>query len=202
MKMETAVFEAAFGTSKQLIPSTLPEVVFSGRSNVGKSSMLNKLLNRKSLARVSQTPGKTITINFYKLDTVRLVDLPGYGYSRRAKTEQMRWAELMEGYFRSGRNIAMVMQLIDFRHPCSQDDITMLRFLMDAGMPFCVLLTKSDKLKKTERLHREQMVREELKFIPEHIVKIPFSAVTGEGVEEIKEIIRKVELPKGEFDVT
>ncbi|HJD23891.1 MAG TPA: ribosome biogenesis GTP-binding protein YihA/YsxC, partial [Firmicutes bacterium] len=122
MKIETAVYEFSAGVADQLKPSTLPEIAFSGRSNVGKSSLLNKLLQRKSLARVSATPGKTATINFYRVDTMRLVDLPGYGYARVSDAERHRWADLIEGYFNDQRDLRLVLQLVDMRHPPSKDD--------------------------------------------------------------------------------
>ena len=122
MNYNNAAFEKAFGTFEQLESSDLPEVCFSGRSNVGKSSLINKVLNRKSLARVSSQPGKTVTINFYKLDALRLVDLPGYGYAKVPFREKDRWSTLMEGYFRSGRDIRMVFQLVDMRHSPTEFD--------------------------------------------------------------------------------
>ena len=109
MNIHAAVFEGAAGHSNQLLPSDLPEVAFSGRSNVGKSSLINRLLNRKSLARTSATPGKTITINFYGAGDVRLVDLPGYGYAKVSKTERLRWSELVEGYFQAERKLRLVL---------------------------------------------------------------------------------------------
>ena len=126
----------ACGTFAQLPACTTPEVAFAGRSNVGKSSLLNKLLNRKSLARVSAKPGKTITINFYALDGVRLTDLPGYGYAKVAQSEKKRWAEMMEGYFGSRRTIRLVVQLIDMRHPPSADDLAMLDYLVQMQVSF------------------------------------------------------------------
>ena len=143
MKLETAVFEASFGRAQQLPASDLPEIVFSGRSNVGKSSLINKLLNRKALARVSATPGKTTTINFYRLDVLRLADLPGYGYAKRSKEETRRWSSLVEGYFDSERNIALVAQLVDMRHPATPDDIMMLEFLLERSMPFALCLPRA-----------------------------------------------------------
>ena len=119
MKIETAVFEASAGLAGQLPASTLPEVAFSGRSNVGKSSIINRLLNRKALARTSATPGKTATINFYKLDTLRLVDLPGYGYAKVSASEKKRWSELIDGYFQAERDLRLVVQLVDMRHPAT-----------------------------------------------------------------------------------
>ena len=193
MKWQAAAFESAFGTASQLTESTLPEFVFSGRSNVGKSSLLNKILGRKSLARVSSMPGKTITINFYRLPEARLVDLPGYGYSKRSLREKERWAELVEGYFAGNRKIALVLQLIDIRHPCSEDDLTMLRFLMDKGLPFGVVFTKSDKLNKTQRAERLAAFEKELGFLPKEVVKIPFSSANGEGVEDVRQWLEQIE---------
>lgn len=193
MRFDNARFEMACGTFAQLPACTAPEIAFSGRSNVGKSSLLNKLLNRKSLARVSAKPGKTITINFYALDGVRLTDLPGYGYAKVAQSEKKRWAEMMEGYFGSGREIRLVIQLIDLRHPPSADDLSMLDYLAQMQYPFVIALTKCDKLNKTERAARMEALKDELVAYPE-IRKIPFSAVTGEGAEEIRtEIAAAVE---------
>ena len=188
MRFDKIDFTAAYGTSKQLPPSGMPEVVFSGRSNVGKSSLINKVFNRKSLARVSSVPGKTITVNFFKGDGVYFVDLPGYGYAKREFNEKKRWAELMEGYFQSGRNISLVIQLIDMRHAPSQDDMIMLNFLKESGIPFIIALTKCDKLNKTETEKRREELKEELADYPE-IRKIEFSAIKGTGVEEIKAAI-------------
>ena len=140
------------GLPKQFPGDRLPQVAFSGRSNVGKSSLINSLLNRKSLARVSGEPGKTITINFYDIDKkLYLVDLPGYGYAKAAPGEKRRWAELMEGYFSSGRDIRLVVQLVDMRHMPTEQDLQMIEFLVANNIPFIVALTKCDKLNKTER---------------------------------------------------
>ncbi|MGN0520898.1 MAG: ribosome biogenesis GTP-binding protein YihA/YsxC [Candidatus Fimenecus sp.] len=189
MNLQTASFEAAYGTFAQLPPSDLPEIAFSGRSNVGKSSLLNRLFNRKSLARVSSVPGKTVTINFYTVGDVRFVDLPGYGYAKVPKAEKMRWAEMMEGYFNSDRNVKLVVQLVDMRHPPTKDDLQMLSFLRENRIPFVIALTKCDKLNKTEYAARMQAVQTELDFVPQEYV-IPFSAVTGAGSEALLEVIR------------
>ena len=191
MNYNNVIFEASFGEHKQFFASNLPELCFAGRSNVGKSSLINKVLGRKSFARVSTKPGKTITINFYKLDGVRLVDLPGYGYAKISGDEKMRFARLMEGYFGEGRNIKNVFSLIDMRHSPTADDIDMLHFLLDAGLPFTVVLTKSDKLNKTEREKRISAFKEELAFLPDDTQIIPFSAEKGEGVEKIRAIIEE-----------
>lgn len=185
MNLHLADYELSAGTSRQLPNPTLPEIVFSGKSNVGKSSLLNKLLNRKALARVSATPGKTVTINFYKVDTVRFVDFPGYGYAKRADSERKRWAELAEGYFAQNRNVALVVQLIDIRHHHSKDDDTMLRFLADSGLPFVIVLTKADKLNKTQLATRLREVEEEMNFLPNGVLKLPVSSTNGSGIEEL-----------------
>lgn len=192
MNYNKVQFEAAFGTLKQIPASDLPEIVFAGRSNVGKSSMLNRLFNRKNLARVSSMPGKTITINFFKVEDVRIVDLPGYGYAKVAKGEKRRWAEMMEGYFQSPRNIKLVVQLVDMRHKPSEDDYVMMRFLQDAGLPFIVAATKSDKLNKTQYNERKNALREELAEFGDNLTIIPFSSEKGEGTDEIKSVIESV----------
>ena len=151
MNFNNVTFERSFGISSQLPPSTLPEVAFAGRSNVGKSSMLNALFGRKSLAKVSQKPGKTSTINFFATEGARFVDLPGYGYARVAKSEKGRWAELIEGYFNQDRNFALVVSLVDIRHEAQQLDLNMINFLMEAGVPFAVVLTKADKLSRNQQ---------------------------------------------------
>ena len=193
MNYNKVEFEAAFGTLKQIPQSDLPEIVFAGRSNVGKSSMLNRIFNRKNLARVSSMPGKTITINFFKVENdVRIVDLPGYGYAKVAKGEKRRWAEMMEGYFQSPRNIKLVVQLVDMRHKPSEDDYIMMRFLQDAGLPFIVAATKSDKLNKTQYNERKNALREELAEFGDNITILPFSSEKGEGTEELKKMIESV----------
>lgn len=191
MRYDKAEFKAAYGTFAQLPETDLPEIAFAGRSNVGKSSLLNKLFGRKSLARVSSVPGKTITINFYQVEDVNFVDLPGYGYAKVAKTEKQRWAEMMEGYFNSDRNIKLVVQLVDMRHPPTKDDIMMMEFLQSNGYDFIVVMTKSDKLKKkkdyNERIEKSKL---EMSFIsPEKI--IPFSSETGEGLDILKQYIEE-----------
>ena len=190
MNFNKAEFEFAYGAASQIKPSTLPEVIFSGRSNVGKSSLMNKLVNRKSLARVSATPGKTATINFFRVDEFHLVDLPGYGYAKVSKSEKDRWAKLMEGYFAQDRKFALVVQIVDMRHAPSKDDMNMINYLHEIEMPFIIVLTKKDKLKKTQQIKRLEELETELAGF-EDVKKFPFSAVTGEGVEEIRAYIEK-----------
>lgn len=183
-----AEFVSAAGTSSQLQQSSKPEVIFSGRSNVGKSSLINKLVNRKSLARVSATPGKTATINFFDVDKFCLVDLPGYGYAKVSRSEKERWAELMEGYFAQDRNFCLVVQIVDMRHPLTQDDLNMIDFLYQSGFEFIIVLTKKDKLKKTAQKQSLERINEMLSGY-EGIELFPFSALNGEGTDEIREVI-------------
>lgn len=190
MNTNNVKFEASYGVSSQLPPSSLPEIVFAGKSNVGKSSLFNKLFNRKSLARVSSVPGKTTTINFFLLDGIRFADLPGYGYAKRSASEIQRWGELMEGYFAGGRDIRLVVQLLDMRHPPTADDKTMLGFLSDAGYKFICVLTKCDKLNKTERAAARLRFSED-ESLKNAAAVIECSAQTGEGIDKLKEYIEE-----------
>ena len=188
MHFNEVSFEFAAGTVDQLPESDMPEVVFSGHSNVGKSSLINKLVQRKALARVSAQPGKTATINFYRLQDFRMVDLPGYGYAKVSKAEKARWASLVEGYLSAQRNIKLIVQIIDIRHKPTKDDYDMISFLYNANAPFVIVLTKKDKLKKTAYEKRIDEVIDELQDY-EGVELIPFSAVTGDGLDDIKEVI-------------
>ncbi len=191
MRLDKAEFEYSAGLAEQLRPADLPEVAFSGRSNVGKSSLINKLLNRRALARTSATPGKTATVNFYRLPEVRLVDLPGYGYAKVSGSEKRRWTELIGGYFHDDRDLRLVLQLLDARHTPSRDDYQMLEYMVEHEIPFVAVLTKMDKLNKTQRQQRLEAFQRELSEY-EEITLIPFSAVTGEGVEMLQHILSSV----------
>lgn len=188
MNYNLAKFERAYGIFEQLPESKESEIVFSGRSNVGKSSLLNKLFNRKSLARVSSVPGKTITINFYDVDGIKFVDLPGYGYAKLSKSEKERFSGLMEGYFNSDRNIKLVVQLVDMRHKPSADDYAMISFLQEMQIPFIVVCTKADKLKVKEFQKRSNELLSELENVDENVI-IPFSSQNGLGADKIKQLI-------------
>ncbi|MGN0528216.1 MAG: ribosome biogenesis GTP-binding protein YihA/YsxC [Eubacterium sp.] len=190
MNYNNAQFDKAYGISAQLPVSDKAEIAFAGRSNVGKSSLLNKLFNRKSLARVSSVPGKTITVNFYNVDNVNFVDLPGYGYAKISKQEKSRFGELMEGYFQSGRNIKLVVQLVDMRHKPSADDYSMIEFLKHNNIPFIIVMTKADKLKVKEYKKRLEDSKAELACAGD-IPVIPFSSVNGEGLDKIKSLIEE-----------
>ena len=191
MNYNNAEFYTSYGSFKQIPPSERTEIAFSGRSNVGKSSLINKIFNRKSLARVSAVPGKTATINFYSLENLYFVDLPGYGYAKVAKSDKERWGSLIEGYLHDDRELALMFQLIDFRHPPTADDIMMVNFLIDSEIPFVVVLTKADKLSKKQREERRAALLTELPCA-EDITIIEFSAQTGEGRDEIRAIIEEI----------
>ena len=190
MNYNNARYEKSYGTSAQLEKSDNIEIAFAGRSNVGKSSLINKVFNRKNLARVSSIPGKTVTINFYDCDGIKFVDLPGYGYARVSNDEKKRWSDLMESYFRTQRNIRLVIQLTDMRHSVTPQDIEMMRFLKHNGYPFIVVMTKSDKLNKTETAKRLEEIKTELKEFGE-VLCVPFSAISGDGADIIKTAIEK-----------
>ena len=190
MNFNKVEFERSFGTSKQLPPSTLPEIAFAGRSNVGKSSLLNTLFNRKGLAKVSQTPGKTSTINFFLTDKARFVDLPGYGYAKVSKGERERWAELIEGYFNQDRNFALVCSLIDIRHPASALDENMIGFLQEAELPFLIVLTKGDKLSKSKCLQQRAAIKRQLE-LADDVPMIITSSLKKAGMDELRREIAK-----------
>lgn len=190
MNYNKAKFDSAYGISSQLPVSAVPEIAFAGRSNVGKSSLLNKIFNRKDLARVSSVPGKTITINFYDVDGVNFVDLPGYGYAKISKQEKARFAELMEGYFQQERCLKLVVLLVDMRHKPSLDDYGMIDFLKQKNIPFIIVLTKADKLKVKEFNKRSEEIKSELSAAGERVL-IPFSSQTGLGVDEVKKQIEE-----------
>ncbi len=191
MNYNNIYYEASFGTSKQLCKSDLPEIAFSGRSNVGKSSLMNKIFNRKSLVRVSSVPGKTVTVNFFRLDNIRFVDLPGYGYAKLPDKEKIRFADLMEHYFGSGRDIRLVVQLVDMRHKPSNDDIGMISFLKENGFDFIIALTKADKLNKTEFNNQLKNLTEIFEDMGVNVPVIPFSSVNGLGVDDVKRLIEE-----------
>ena len=190
MNFNTVQFERSFGTSAQLPDSTLPEIAFAGRSNVGKSSLLNTLFMRKGLAKVSQTPGKTSTINFFLTDEARFVDLPGYGYAKVSKSERLRWAELIEGYFNQDRNFALVCSLIDVRHPASQLDENMVGFLQEAELPFLIVLTKGDKLSNSKCLQQRAAIKKQLN-LADDVPMVITSSLKKSGMDELRSEIER-----------
>ena len=166
----------------------LPEIAFSGKSNVGKSSVINRILNRKNFARVGDKPGKTIHVNYFTVDNkCYFVDLPGYGYAQVSQAEKARWGRLMEDYFAAGR-IDLGILIVDSRHAPTNNDITMARWFLDCDCPFVVVANKLDKLKKSEILPNLQTIREDLE-LPEVCPLIPFSAEKGNGKDELVRLI-------------
>ena len=191
MNFHNVKFETSFGKFEQLPKSDHIEIAFAGKSNVGKSSMINKIFNRKQLARVSSVPGKTVTINFFSLENVKFVDLPGYGYAKVSKDEKKRWSDLIGGYFNDDRYLMLVFQLVDMRHAPSKDDIQMINFMIDNEIPFVVVLTKQDKLSKKQQQERLEAFKTEIPC-GDQITMIPFSSETGYGVDEVRAIIEEI----------
>lgn len=192
MVIKNVNLETVCGITSKLPDHTLPEIAFAGKSNVGKSSLINALMNRKALARTSAKPGKTQTINFYNInEEMYLVDLPGYGYAKVAKSEKARWSGLISGYLGADRDLRLILLLIDMRHAPSKDDIQMIDFLVESELPFLIVLTKADKLNKTERAKRMQAFETEIPYFSQ-IHVIPFSAVTREGVSEVQAVLEEI----------
>jgi len=188
VNMQNVSLRISAGLPRQFPTDAIPQIAFSGRSNVGKSSLINTLLGRKSLARVSSAPGKTITVNFYDVDKkFFLVDLPGYGYAKRTAEDKKRWSELTDGYFTKNKNIdllSIVIQLVDSRIGPTADDEMMMSYMIEAGLPFLVVATKVDKLNATER--RENLAKiSSHPLVSEGLGLIPFSSLKNEGKAEL-----------------
>ena len=192
LKYETARYEASYGTIAQLPKPTTPEVSFVGRSNVGKSSLLNRLLGRKQLARVSSVPGKTANINFFDVDGVKFVDLPGYGYAKVSHTEKQRWANLIGGYFEQERSFNLVISLVDIRHEAQKLDLQMIDFLTEAELPFVVALTKADKITRNKQNQAAAALRSSFGLSQEQIIIT--SSETGLGIDELRRRIEDATL--------
>lgn len=194
LNLQKTSLRISAGEIRQFCSDPMPQVAFSGRSNVGKSSLINTLLGRKSLARVSASPGKTITINFYDIDKqLFFVDLPGYGFARRAPADKAKWSALTDGYFTRNPNLdrlSLVLQLVDAKVGVTADDAMMLSYLRQAELPFLVVATKVDKLNKTERQKALEALRAHPE-IPEETIILPFSSHTGEGKDELWRLIRQ-----------
>ena len=185
INLQKAEFILSAVAPKFFLRDGLPQVAFSGRSNVGKSSVINRLLNRKNFARVGAAPGKTTQINYFKIDNAfYLVDLPGYGYAKVSKAERDRWGKLMESYFADPELMTLGVMIVDSRHKPTADDCTMARWYREAGCPFVVVANKLDKLKKSQVEPNLQVIRETLE-LGEGDVVIPFSAEKGTGRQEL-----------------
>ncbi|MBQ7768518.1 MAG: YihA family ribosome biogenesis GTP-binding protein [Oscillospiraceae bacterium] len=188
MNLHNVEFLISAANPKDFPSNHLPEIAFAGKSNVGKSSVINRILQRKNFARVGEKPGKTVHVNYFTIDkTCYFVDLPGYGYAKVSQKEKDRWGKLMEDYFAAQR-IDLGILIVDSRHPPTNNDITMANWFLDSGCPFVVVANKLDKLKKSEIEPNLQTIRNDLD-LPEECPIIPFSAEKGTGREELLKII-------------
>lgn len=189
IRYEQVRYLASYGTVEQLPQSKAPEVSFVGRSNVGKSSLINKLFNRKSLAKVSGKPGKTANINFFEADGIHFVDLPGYGFAQRSQAEKQRWADLIDAYFASERSHNLVIALVDIRLEAQALDLQMIDYLKGAGLPFVIALTKADKLSRQKQ--QAQLRKLAAAFGVDEMACIITSAQTGLGIDTLKRFIEQ-----------
>ena len=188
MNFQNVEFLISAASPKDFPANRLPEIAFAGKSNVGKSSVINRLLQRKNFARVGDKPGKTIHVNYFTLDRkCYLVDLPGYGFAKVSQSEKERWGKLMEDYFAANR-ITLGILIVDYRHPPTNNDITMARWFLDSGCPFAVVANKMDKLKKSELAPNLEVIRQDLE-LPDSCPVIPFSAEKGDGRDALVKLI-------------
>lgn len=184
MNLHNVEFLISAASSKDFPKTRLPEIAFAGKSNVGKSSVINRILQRKNFARVGEKPGKTIHVNYFTVDkTCYFVDLPGYGYAKVSQAEKERWGKLMESYFAADR-IDLGIMIVDARHAPTNNDITMADWFIQSGCPFIVVANKLDKVKKSELASNLQTIRRDLD-LPEECIVLPFSAEKGNGREEL-----------------
>ena len=192
MNLQNVQFLISAASPKDFPQTRLPEIAFAGKSNVGKSSVINRILQRKNFARVGEKPGKTIHVNYFTVDkTCYFVDLPGYGFAKVSQAEKDRWGKLMEDYFAANR-IDLGVLIVDYRHPPTNNDITMARWFLDSGCPLVVVANKMDKLKKSELEPNLKIIREDLE-LPENCPVIPFSAEKGDGRDDlVKQILSAV----------
>lgn len=192
LNVNKAEFIKSAAAPSQFIRSSIPSVVFAGKSNVGKSSVINRMLNRKNFARVGASPGKTIHVNYFFIDEkVYFVDLPGYGYAKVSQSERERWGKLMEQFFAAEGLITLGVMIVDARHKPTADDVTMAQWFKSAGCRLVVLANKLDKLKKSEIEPNLQRIRETL-ALPDEVMLIPFSAEKGQGREVLMSEIMKI----------
>lgn len=195
MNFQNVEFLISAAAPKDFPANRLPEIAFAGKSNVGKSSVINRLLQRKNFARVGDKPGKTVHVNYFTLDRkCYLVDLPGYGFAKVSQSEKERWGKLMEDYFAANR-ITLGILIVDYRHPPTNNDITMARWFLDSGCPFAVVANKMDKLKKSELVPNLQLIRQDLE-LPDSCPVIPFSAEKGDGRDALVKLVLDTVEPK------
>lgn len=200
MKITKAKLEAVAAGTRQYPPENIPEIAFAGRSNVGKSTLLNLLTGRRGLARVSGSPGKTRTINFYDINDgqFRIVDLPGYGYAKLSRSQTEKWGKMMEDYLEHRPNLVRVIQLVDCRHDPSAQDVQMYEYLRYFGLDGVVVATKADKISKNKLQVSERAIRKGLSMAKDDIL-IPVSSLSRTGVEELKDVIEDlISSPSGE----
>ena len=196
MVIRNVNLETVCGITSTLPDNKLPEIAFAGKSNVGKSSLINGLLNRKSLARTSATPGKTQTINFYNVnEELYLVDLPGYGYAKVSEAEKVKWGKLIERYLHNSKQLKAVFLLIDIRHEPSANDRMMYDWIVEMGYNPIIIATKLDKIKRSQIQKQLKLIRTTLDLVP-GTVMIPFSATTKQGRDEIWELVEREFLVK------
>lgn len=192
LNLNNAEFIKSAASPGQFIKSSIPNVVFAGKSNVGKSSVINRLLNRKNFARVGAAPGKTVHVNYFFIDRkLYLVDLPGYGYAKVSMSERERWGKLMEDFFATDDTISLGILIVDSRHKPTADDVTMADWFKGTNCPLIVVANKLDKLKKSEIEPNLALIRETL-ALPQETILIPFSAESGQGRETLISEIMKV----------
>lgn len=192
--------ETVCGITSKLPDNQLPEIAFAGKSNVGKSSLINALMNRKSYARTSATPGKTQTINFYNInEEMYLVDLPGYGYAKVSEQEKIKWGQLIERYLHGSKQLKAVFLLIDIRHAPSANDKMMYHWIVEMGFHPIIIATKLDKIKRSQIQKQIKIVKQGLDLVPETMV-IPFSAETKQGRDEIWELVENEFLTESEME--
>ena len=190
MNTQKVTFVKSAADKKAFLPNDRPGVVFAGRSNVGKSSVINCLLQRKNFARVGSTPGKTVQVNYFDVDGVYFIDLPGYGYARVSGDERRRWGELMEAFFSRPERISLGVLIVDLRHDPTADDVTMAEYFKNAGRPFAVVANKLDKLSKSQIAPNLARVREVLS-LGEDVAVVPMSSIKGVGRAELLSVIEK-----------
>ena len=192
LNVNRAEFVRSAASTKQFIRSSMPTVVFAGKSNVGKSSVINRVLNRKNFARVGASPGKTVHVNYFLIDEkLYFVDLPGYGYARVSQAERDRWGKLMEDFFAEPSLMSLGVMIVDARHKPTADDVTMSAWFKDSGRPMLVVANKLDKLKKSEIEPNLALIRETL-ALPAEVTLIPFSAEKGQGRDALLAEITKL----------
>lgn len=189
MKIKTSELSGVYGPTSKFPTETLPEIAFAGRSNVGKSSLINSLLNRKNLARTSSSPGKTVTINFYNVnEEFFLVDLPGYGYAKTSLAERAKWGKMIEKYLGTRDSLKVLVLLIDIRHAPTKDDVMMFNWVVENGLTPIIVATKLDKIKRSQKDKQLKLLRDTL-GIKNDIKIVPYSSETKQGREELLDIL-------------